>query len=621
MAEDKENKVTDGLRSQKPTDLWGTVKRLIKYMSVRFWALVLAIVLTIAAIALQTLAPSVLGQATSEIYRGVQEGMEMINAGETIENFPINFGFLLDIIILLAIIYIGQAVFRFIQGYIIAIVAQKTVYDLRKDIKAKIATLPIKYFDTHSSGDIMSRAVNDIDQIANTLQQSLRQFFNGVVMFVLVLVAMFSLNWQLALVVTITAPISAALVGYVAPKSQRQFARQQKELGVLNNQVEEIYSGHTIVKTYNQEDKEIEGFTEQSARLNDASLKAQFFANIMMPLVNFARDLGYFGIAIVGGLGVINGTMPLGHVQAFMQYVNQFSQPIRSVAQLANTIQVTIASAERIFELIDEDEMEEVESNIEPKEDSPYKIEFENVQFGYDDTPDGDLLMTDFNLAVKPGQMIAIVGPTGAGKTTLINLLERFYDVKGGSIRYEGTDTRDLSRDELRKKFSMVLQDTWLFNGTIRENIAYGNDEYADDEDAILTAAKAAHVDDFVRRLPNGYDTLINEEGSNISQGQKQLITIARAFLADPEILILDEATSSVDTRTEGLIQNAMNNILRGRTSFVVAHRLSTIRDADKIIVMQQGDVVETGNHEQLMEQGGAYADLYNAQFAEPVAI
>jgi len=545
----------------------------------------------------------------------------MINAGETIENFPINFDFLLNIIILLAIIYIGQAAFRFIQGYIIANVAQKTVYDLRKDIKEKISTLPIKYFDTHSSGDIMSRAVNDIDQIANTLQQSLLQFFNGVVMFVLVLVAMFSLNWQLALVVTITAPISAALVGYVAPKSQKQFARQQKELGVLNNQVEEIYSGHTIVKTYNQEGKEIEDFTEQSARLNDASLKAQFFANIMMPLVNFARDLGYFGIAIVGGLGVINGTMPLGHVQAFMQYVNQFSQPIRSVAQLANTIQVTIASAERIFELIDEDEMEEVESNVEPKEDSPYKIEFENVQFGYDETPGSNLLMTDFNLAVKPGQMIAIVGPTGAGKTTLINLLERFYDVTGGSIRYEGTDTRDIDRDELRKIFSMVLQDTWLFNGTIRENIAYGNDEYADDEEAILTATKAAHVDDFVRRLPNGYDTLINEEGTNISQGQKQLITIARAFLADPEILILDEATSSVDTRTEGLIQNAMNNILQGRTSFVVAHRLSTIRDADKIIVMQQGDVVETGNHEQLMEQGGAYADLYNAQFAEPIAI
>jgi len=620
MAEEKD-KVTGGVRSQKPSDLWGTIKRLIKYMSVRFWALVLAVVLTLGAIILQTFAPSVLGRATSEIYRGVQEGMEMMDAGESIESFPINFDFLLDTIILLAIIFVTQAVLRYLQGYIVAIVAQKTVYDLRKDIKEKISTLPIKYFDTHSNGDIMSRAVNDIDQIANTLQQSLLQFFNGVIMFVMVLVAMFTLNWQLALVVSITAPISLALVGYVAPKSQKQFARQQKELGIVNNQVEEIYSGHTIVKTYNQENKEIEEFTEQSAKLNNASLKAQFFANIMMPLVNFARDLGYFGIAIVGGLGVINGTMPLGDVQAFMQYVNQFSQPVRSVAQLANTIQVTIASAERIFELIDEDEMEEVESNIEPKEDSPYKIEFENVQFGYDDSPESNLLMDDFNLTVKPGQMIAIVGPTGAGKTTLINLLERFYDVKGGSIRYEGTDTRDIDRSELRKIFSMVLQDTWLFNGTIRENIAYGNDEYADDDEAILAAAKAAHVDDFVRRLPNGYDTLINEEGSNISQGQKQLITIARAFLADPEILILDEATSSVDTRTEGLIQNAMNNILQGRTSFVVAHRLSTIRDADKIIVMQQGDVVETGDHEQLMEQGGAYADLYNAQFATPVAI
>lgn len=618
MAE-QENKRKAGIRSQRASDFWGTIKRMITYMSVRFWALVLAVILTIGAILLQSSAPAILGQATSEIYSGVQEGIEMMNAGEAIESFPINFDFLIDIIITLAIIFVGQAILRYIQGYIIANVAQKTVYDLRKDIKAKIATLPIKYFDTHSNGDIMSRAVNDIDQIANTLQQSLMQLMNGVIMFITVLIVMFTVNWQLALVVFITAPISGIMVVYVAPKSQRQFARQQKELGILNNQVEEIYGAHTIVKTYNQENKEIEEFKKQSAELNDASLKAQFLANIMMPLVNFARDIGYFGIGIVGGLGVLNGTMPLGHVQAFMQYVNQFSQPIRSVAQLANTIQVTIASAERIFELIDEEEMEEIDPNIEPKENTPYKVEFENVQFGYDDSPEGELLMTDFNLKVKPGQMIAIVGPTGAGKTTLINLLERFYDVKGGSIRYEGTDIRDIERDELRKIFSMVLQDTWLFNGTIRENIAYGNDKYADDEEAILTAAKAAHVDEFVRRLPSGYDTIINEEGTNISQGQKQLITIARAFLADPEILILDEATSSVDTRTEGMIQNAMNNVLQGRTSFVVAHRLSTIRDADKIIVMEQGDVVETGTHEELMEKEGAYADLYNSQFASAV--
>ena len=332
-----------------------------------------------------------------------------------------------------------------------------------------------------------------------------------------------------------------------------------------------------------------------------------------MPAVNFARDLGIFGVTLYGGFGVLNGTVPLGHVQAFIQYTNRFSQPVRQVAQLANSIQVTIAACERIFELLDEPEMQEVQANVPEKENSPYIIEFENVQFGYGED---ELLMTDFNVEVEEGEMIAIVGPTGAGKSTLINLLERFYDVSGGSIRYKGQDIRDFTRDEIRTRYSMVLQDTWLFNGTIWENIAYGNDESTDEE--ILNAAKAAHVDEFVRRLPKGYDTIINEEATNISQGQKQLITIARAFIADPEILILDEATSSVDTRTEVLIQEAMNNVLAGRTSFVVAHRLSTIRDADKIIVMNHGDVVETGTHDELIERDGFYADIYNAQFATP---
>ena len=603
------------LKAKKAEDFWGTTKRLVRYMSTRFWGLVVTLVLVIAATIMATLAPYILGLATTEIYRGIQEGQTMREAGQTVDTYPIDFELIRNILLIVAVVYIVQAVFRYFQQYITARIAQKTVYDMRKDLKEKMATLPISYYDTHSNGDIMSRAVNDMDQIANTLQQSLTQFIMSVVQFVTVLVIMFAIDIRLTLVTIVTVPISFLLIAFVAPKSQKQFALQQKELGVLNDQVEETFSGHTIVKTYNREEEEIERFMKQSAKLNDASWKAQFLTGIMMPLVSFSRDLGYFGVAIVGGIGVANGAVSLGNVQAFIQYVNQFSQPVRQIANLANTIQVTIASCERVFEVLDEEPMEETESGLEPKKQSPYKVEFDHVQFGYNDA---ELLMTDFNLTVKEGEMVAVVGPTGAGKSTLINLLERFYDVKGGSIRYEGVDTRDMDRAELRSNFSMVLQDTWLFNGTIWENLKYGSHDDEPSEETILEAAKAAHVDEFVRRLPDGYNTMLNEEGTNISQGQRQLITIARAFLADPEILILDEATSSVDTRTEILIQRAMGKLLESRTSFVVAHRLSTIRDADKIIVMNHGDVIETGNHDDLMEQDGFYADLYNSQFQTP---
>lgn len=603
------------LKAKKAEDFWGTTKRLIRYMSTRFWGLVVTLVLVIAATIMATLAPYILGRATTEIYRGIQEGQALREAGEAIETYPIDFELIRNILLIVAVVYITQAVFRYFQQYITARIAQKTVYDMRKDLKEKMSTLPIRYYDTHSNGDIMSRAVNDMDQIANTLQQSLTQFIMSVVQFVTVLVIMFAIDIRLTLVTIVTVPISFLLIAFVAPKSQKQFALQQKELGILNDQVEETFSGHTIVKTYNREEEEIEKFMKQSARLNDASWKAQFLTGIMMPLVSFSRDLGYFGVAIVGGIGVANGAVSLGNVQAFIQYVNQFSQPVRQIANLANTIQVTIASCERVFEVLDEEPMEETQSGLEPKKQTPYKVEFENVEFGYNDDA---LLMTDFNLTVKEGEMVAVVGPTGAGKSTLINLLERFYDVKGGSIRYEGVDTRDIDRAELRSKFSMVLQDTWLFNGTIWENLKYGSHDDEPSEETILEAAKAAHVDEFVRRLPDGYNTMLNEEGTNISQGQRQLITIARAFLADPEILILDEATSSVDTRTEILIQRAMGKLLESRTSFVVAHRLSTIRDADKIIVMNHGDVIETGNHDDLMYQDGFYADLYNSQFQTP---
>lgn len=602
------------LRAQKANDFWGTIKRLIRYMSTRFWALIATFIFAAIASLINALSPQVIGQATTVIYDGIKKGQAMKAAGQAFERYPIDFSAIQYIAWILFWMFVVQSVFRYLQGYITGVVAQRTVYDLRKDLKEKMSRLPVEYFDTHSTGDIMSRAVNDMDQIASTLQQSLTQLVIAIVMFVSVLTIMLWVNWKMSLIVIGSVSLSFVLITFVAMRSQRQFIRQQREIGQINDTVEEIFSGHTVVRTNNRELEEFKHFSNQNNSLYEASWKAQFYSGIMMPLVNFSRDLGYFGIALFGGWSVIRGTMPLGVVQAFMQYVNQFSQPVRQVAQLANNIQVTVAACERIFEILDEPEMEKTKSGVAPKEETPYIVEFDGVQFGYDPDPEAPLLMNDFNLKVEPGQMVAIVGPTGAGKSTLINLLERFYDVKGGSIFYKGRDIRDISRPKLRDQFSMVLQDTWLFNGTIWDNIAYGNDN-ASEED-ILKAAKAAYVHDFVRRLPDGYETVLNEEGTNISQGQKQLITIARAFVADPEILILDEATSSVDTRTEVLIQNAMNNILEGRTSFVVAHRLSTIRDADLIIVMDHGDVIETGNHDELMAKQGFYANLYQAQFA-----
>ena len=603
-----------GDKGPKPKNFLGTVKRLFGYMSKRSIAIIAVFVLAIAAVIFQIQTPKILGEATTEIFKGVMIGAQQMQAGQQVTEFPIDFEKVGQIILIAIGMYVISAVFNFLQQFIMTRVSQRTVYELRRDLDEKMNRLPISYYDTHSNGDIMSRAINDMDNIASTLQQNLTQFITSVVTFIGVLWMMLTISWQLTLVALATVPLSLIVVMIVAPKSQKFFAAQQKSLGLLNDQVEETYGGHTVVKTFNHEAADQVVFEEENDRLYSAGWKAQFISAIIMPLMNFIKNLGYVFVAVLGGIKVANGNMTLGDVQAFLQYTNQFSQPITQIASLLNTIQSTVASAERVFEVLDEEEMTDEPSGL-PVEDSEYKVRFDHVQFGY--APD-KLLMTDFNLDVKAGEMVAIVGPTGAGKTTLINLLERFYDVSGGSIRYDGKDTRDLTRDELRSNISMVLQDTWLFTGSIYDNIHYGNEKATKEQ--VIAAAKAAHVDDFVRKLPEGYDTVLNEEASNISQGQRQLITIARAFLADPDVLILDEATSSVDTRTEILIQKAMGRLLENRTSFVVAHRLSTIRDADNIIVMNHGSIVETGNHEELMAQNGFYADLYNSQFSEEVA-
>ena len=594
----------------KAKHFWPTTKRLIAYL--RPWKLgvIFSIILAITSVILSIVAPKILGEATTVIYNGVMTGYHQMRLGHHLTSLPIDFHRIWQIGITVILLYVFSGLFSLAQQVIMTRISQKVVYNLRQELKEKMGRVPVKFYDTHSNGDIMSRMVNDMDNIAGTLQQSLIQIITSLITFFGVLALMLSISWKLTLVAFVMIPLSLIVVAFVAPTAQRLFSRQQAALGKINGQVEETYAGHTIVRTFNKEQSEEEQFASRNHEYYQAAWKAQFFSILIFPLMNFIRNLGYLLVAVAGALAVINGRITLGNVQAFLQYTNQFSQPITQIANLSSTIQQTVASAERIFEVLDAPEMDETIIDA-PVQDTPPvpKVEFKDVQFSYGPEP----LIEDFNLKAPKNHMVAIVGPTGAGKTTIINLLERFYEIQGGHIYLDGHDTRSMSRAELRKHIGMVLQDTWLFTGTIFDNIKYGREDATAAE--VYQAARLAYADSFIRELPDGYQTVLNESASNISQGQRQLLTIARAFLANPEILILDEATSSVDTRTEALIQSAMNDLQKDRTSFVVAHRLSTIRSAEQIIVVNHGHIIETGNHDQLMAKNGFYADLYNSQF------
>lgn len=591
--------------NQKAKDFKGTLVRLSKYLKPYRVGLVVVAIAAITSVIFSIISPKIMAKITDELIRPI---LELVGGNPTPS--PIDFSYIWNIVVILIGLYVLSAAFSYLQQFIMAGVSQKVVYDLRRDIDEKLARLPLKFFDSHTHGELLSRFTNDVDNISATLQQSITQVITSVTTVVGVLIMMLTISPLLTLISIIVIPLSGILMMMVVKRSQKYFIGQQKKLGELNGHIEEMYTGHNVVKAFGHEKKAIDEFDEVNEGLYSVGWRAQFLSGLVMPIINFIGNLGYVLVAVVGGVLVTKGRITVGDIQAFIQYNRQFTQPIAQVAQISNIIQSTVASAERVFELLDEEEViPEPVNPVKAKADCG-AVEFEHVKFGY---REDRILINDMNIKAEPGQMVAIVGPTGAGKTTLVNLLLRFYELNDGRILVDDVDITEMNRADLRKKFGMVLQDTWLFNGTIRDNIAYGKKNATEEE--IIAAAKAAHADHFIRVLPEGYDTILNEEVSNISQGQKQLLTIARALLADPEIMILDEATSSVDTRTELQIQNAMKTLMKGRTSFVIAHRLSTIREADVILVMKDGDVIETGNHETLMDQNGFYADLYNSQF------
>ncbi|PGY06507.1 ABC transporter ATP-binding protein [Bacillus sp. AFS031507] len=593
-----------GMPVQKAKNFKGTLNRLISYLKPYKLQLLSVLITAIISTIFAIVSPKIMGKATTKLFEGLMMKLKGVPGAK------IDFDYIGQIIILLICLYILSAIFAYLQQYIMAGVAQKTVYNLRKEVEEKLNRLPLKYFDARTHGEILSRAVNDVDNISTTLQQSLTQLITSVVTIIGVIIMMLSISPLMTLIVIVTLPLSGVAIAKIAKKSQQYFKGQQKSLGQLNGHVEEMYTGHKIVKVFGHEQKSIDKFEGINETLYQSAWKAQFVSGMIMPLMSFINNIGYVLVSVVGGILVTKKAIEIGDIQAFIQYARQFSQPIAQTASIANVIQSTIASAERVFEILDE--TEEVPEAVHAKVISTPRgeVTFERVTFGYEEN---EILIEDMQIDVKSGQTVAIVGPTGAGKTTLINLLMRFYEINSGRILIDGIDTRELKREHLRSLFGMVLQDTWLFNSTIFDNIAYGREGATKEE--VVAAARAANADHFIRTLPDGYDTILNEEASNISQGQKQLLTIARAILANPAILILDEATSSVDTRTEVQIQKAMNHLMKGRTSFVIAHRLSTIRDADLILVMNNGSVIEKGNHIELLEKGGFYADLYNSQF------
>lgn len=589
---------------EKAKDFKGTLKRLAGYLAPRKWTFVLVFAFAVLSTVFAIVSPRILGLATDSVY-------EVIRARIAGQDVPMDFAYIRSILLALVVLYGISALFFYAMNVIMAGVAQNTVYAMREALNVKFTKLPLKYYDGRTHGEVLSRVTNDMDNIANTLQQSLTQLITALVTIVGSILMMLTISPVLTAIALVTLPMSIGITRFVTLRSQKYFKDQQKTLGELNGHIEEMYTGHREVMAFNQKMPSLERFRQVNGELYEHSYRAQFISGIIMPMMNFINNFGYVLIAVVGGLMVTGGGLSLGGIQAFFNYARQFGQPIVQTAEIANLIQSTVASAERIFELLDEEEEVTDPENPVVLTAPRGEVVFDHVRFGY--TKD-NVLIKDMTLKVTPGQTIAIVGPTGAGKTTLVNLLMRFYEIQGGAILVDGIDIRDIGRGNLRNHFGMVLQDTWLFKGTVRDNIAYANDTAT--EAAIKQAARAAHADHFIRTLPEGYDTILNEEASNISQGQKQLLTIARAILAKPSILILDEATSSVDTRTEIQIQKAMDNLMAGRTSFVIAHRLSTIKDADVILVMKDGDIIETGHHEALLEQDGFYAELYKAQFA-----
>ena len=593
-----------GMSTEKAKDFKGTMKKLMGYLTQYKIGLLLVVIFAIGSTIFNIAGPKILGKATTELFRGL---ISKVSGGSGID-----FDKIAKILIGLMCLYVCSALFSFIQGYIMTGVSQKLTYRMRKEISEKIDRLPMGYFDKMTHGEILSRITNDVDTLSQSLNQSATQVITSVATIIGVLVMMLSISPLMTVIAILILPLSMGLIGMIVKRSQRYFKEQQEYLGYVNGQVEEVYGGHNIVKAFNKEDDVIDEFDRDNDRLYRSAWKSQFLSGMMMPIMQFVGNLGYVAVVILGGYLAIKKTIEVGDIQSFIQYVRNFTQPIQQVAQVANMLQSTAAASERVFEFLGEPEEEAAPENPVVLKNPEGAVEFEHVHFGYN--PEHTIIH-DFSVKVEPGQKIAIVGPTGAGKTTMVKLLMRFYDVSGGSIKVDGHDIREFDRGELRRMFGMVLQDTWLFKGSIEDNIRYGKLD-ATHED-VVKAADAAYAHRFIQTLPGGYGMELNEEASNVSQGQKQLLTIARAILADPKILILDEATSSVDTRTEVRIQKAMDNLMKGRTSFIIAHRLSTIRDADLILVMKEGDIVEMGRHEELLAKNGFYADLYNSQFEQ----